>query len=136
MSLAWLKANVLVGSVTKLVAASLFVATFGITGCGDDPVKAGVAKGCTLNSDCKGGLVCSFGLCHQECQDSGDCPSGQRCLKTDESNVCQLDEEAKCHFRSDCEDPLVCSIDLQCRNHCKADKDCLAGKKCADNTCA
>lgn len=136
MSLAWLKANVLVGSVSKLVAASLFIATFGLTGCGDDPVKAGVAKGCTLNSDCSGGLVCSFGLCHQECQNTDDCPAGQRCLKTEESNVCQLDNEAQCHFKSDCKDPLVCAIDLQCRNQCQEDEDCLKGQKCADHTCA
>jgi sugar lactone lactonase YvrE len=136
MSLAWLKANVLVGSVGKLLAASLFIATFGITGCGDDPVKAGVAKGCTLNSDCDNGLVCSFGLCHQDCKETSDCPKGQRCLKTAEANVCQLDNEAECHFRSDCEKPLFCAIDLKCRNQCQADEDCLKGQKCADGSCA
>jgi sugar lactone lactonase YvrE len=112
------------------------VATLGVTGCGDDPVKAGVAKGCTLNSDCNGGLVCSFGLCHQECEVTTDCPAGQRCVQTDDSNVCQLADEAQCHFKSDCQDPLVCAIDLQCRNECKKDEDCLKGQQCADGVCA
>jgi sugar lactone lactonase YvrE len=136
MSLAWLKIDVLLGSVGKLAAASLLLTTLGITGCGDDPVKAGVAKGCTLNSDCNGGLVCSFGLCHKECEQTTDCPANQRCVQSDTSNVCQLTEESQCHFNTDCAEPLVCAIDLQCRNQCQGDKDCLAGQKCADNVCA
>jgi len=80
MSLAWLKANVLLGSIGKFAAASLLFATLGVTGCGTDPVKGGVTKSCTLNSDCNGGLVCSFGLCHKECATTTDCPAGQRCV--------------------------------------------------------
>jgi sugar lactone lactonase YvrE len=119
-----------------MVAASLFIATFGITGCGDDPVKAGVAKGCTLNSDCNDGLVCGFGLCHQECEESSDCPAGQRCVQTDKSNVCQLNDEAECHFNTDCAKPLVCAVDLQCRNQCNGKADCLPSQECADHVCA
>jgi hypothetical protein len=136
MSLAWLKLDIVLGSVGKLAAAALLLTTLGISGCGDDPPKAGVAVGCTLNSDCNGGLVCSFGLCHQECKTTDDCPAGDRCVQTDDSNVCQLDEEAACHFKSDCEEPLVCAIDLQCRNQCQKDLDCLKGQLCADGVCA
>ena len=136
MSLAWLKLDIVAKSIGKLAAAGLLVSTLGLSGCGDDPAKAGVAKGCTLNSECNGGLVCSFGLCHQECKTSDDCPSSQRCVKTDDSNVCQLDEEAKCHFKSDCQEPLVCAVDLQCRNQCQKDLDCLKGQLCADGVCA
>jgi len=136
MSLAWLKLDIVLGSLGKVAAAGLLLTTLGLGGCGDDPVKAGVAKGCTLNSDCNGGLVCSFGLCHQECEVTTDCPAGQRCVKTDDSNVCQLDDEAACHFKSDCQEPLVCAIDLQCRNQCQKDLDCLKGQTCADGVCA
>lgn len=134
--LAWVKGHVWLGSFGKLIAASLFVATFGITGCGDDPVKAGVAKGCTLNSDCNDGLVCGFGLCHQECEESSDCPAGQRCVQSEKTNVCQLIEEAECHFNTDCKKPLVCAVDLQCRNQCNGKEDCLASQECADHVCA
>lgn len=136
MSLAWLKLNIVLGSIGKLAAAGLLLTTLGLSGCGDDPPKHGINKGCTLNSDCNGGLVCSFGLCHQECQITTDCPAGQRCVKTDDSNVCQLDDEAACHFKSDCQEPLVCAIDLQCRNQCQKDLDCLKGQQCADGVCA
>ncbi len=136
MSLAWLKVNVVLGSIGKLAAASLLLATLGLTGCGNDAVKSGVAKGCTLNSDCNGGLVCSFGLCHQECQETTDCPAAQRCVQSEKSNVCQLTNEAQCHFNTDCANPLVCAIDLQCRNQCQGDADCLRGQKCADSVCA
>jgi sugar lactone lactonase YvrE len=132
MSLAWLKVDVVLRLVGKFAATSLLLASFGITGCGDDPVKVGLTKKCTLNSDCNSGLVCGFGLCHQECQVTDDCPAGQRCVKTDDANVCQLNDEAQCHFKSDCEDPLVCAIDLQCRNQCQQDEDCLSGQKCAE----
>jgi NHL repeat len=136
MSLAWLKADVLLGSIGKLLAASLLFATLGVTGCGTDPVKGGVTKSCTLNSDCNGGLVCSFGLCHKECATTTDCPAGQRCVQTDSSNVCQLSQEAQCHFNSDCSNPLVCAIDRQCRNQCNAKADCLDNQECADHVCA
>jgi hypothetical protein len=136
MSLAWLKLNLVSKSIGKLAAASLLLTTLGLSGCGDDPVKGGVKQGCTLNSDCNGGLVCSFGLCHQECQITTDCPAGQRCIQTDESNVCQLDDEAGCHFKSDCEEPLVCALDFQCRNQCQEDLDCLKGQLCASGVCA
>src|SRR4051812_40162856 len=134
--LAWLKADVLLGSIGKFAAASLLLATFGVTGCGTDPVKAGVAKGCTLNSDCNGGLVCSFGLCHKACETTTDCPAAQRCVQTDKTNVCQLTEEAQCHFNTDCADPLICAIDLQCRNQCNGKADCLEGQQCAAHVCA
>jgi hypothetical protein len=137
MSLAWLKADVLLGSIGKFAAASLLFATLGVTGCGTDPVKdTGVSKKCTLNSDCNGGLVCSFGLCHKECETTNDCPAGQRCVQTDDTNVCQLTQEAQCHFNSDCADPLVCAIDRQCRNQCNAKADCLDNQECADHVCA
>src|ERR1041384_4941461 len=136
MSLAWLKADVLLGSIGKFAAAGLLFASVGLTGCGDEPKKGGVSKGCTLNSDCNGGLVCSFGLCHQECEQTTDCPAGQRCVQTDSANVCQLNDESQCHFNTDCSDPLICAIDRQCRNQCQGDKDCLDGQTCADHVCA
>ena len=134
--LAWLKGHFWLGSFGKLAAISVIAASFGTAGCGDDPVKAGVAKGCTLNSDCAGGLVCSADLCHQECEETKDCPAGQRCVQAKDANVCQLDNDAECVFNSDCAPPLVCADDLQCRNECKTAVDCLKGQECADGVCA
>src|SRR5262245_54586779 len=82
-------------------------------GCGSEPPIKKNYHSCKLNSDCKGSLVCSFGLCHAQCADSTDCPAPQRCVKvnTDDEgsgeagasadatqNVCQLPSEVKCEF--------------------------------------
>jgi hypothetical protein len=97
---------------------------------------------CKLNSDCGGGLVCSFDVCHAECATSKDCPANQRCVNSAlgntgaESAVCQMQEEATCHYNSDCAAPLVCAVDLQCRNQCRTDLDCITSQRCVFGVCA
>lgn len=108
---------------------------------GDAAPKPLPAK-CTLNSDCTAPLVCKFGRCHGECAGSRDCPQGQRCIVVATSSagatagVCQLQFEAHCAFNSDCQPPLVCAADSQCRNECIADRDCAAGQLCVSGSCA
>jgi hypothetical protein len=51
-------------------------------------------------------------------------------------NVCVLQIEAGCHYNSDCAPPLVCAVDLQCRNQCAGDRDCASGQLCVLGVCA
>src|ERR1041385_5715356 len=125
--ISWFQKSIAYAGVATAVA---FAAACG----SDDATQAsGKAAKCTLASDCAGGLVCSFGLCHAECATNKDCPANQRCFKAaagdagQSSNVCQVQEEATCHYRSDCKKPLVCAVDLQCRNQCQDDVDCVTG---------
>src|SRR5665213_705833 len=104
---------------------------------------------CSLNSDCAKlstpGLVCALGYCVKPCNDSLDCPNNERCIvvtaasdggaSTDggadagvaQGTACQAPETVTCHYTSDCKSPLVCGIDLQCRDQCQADIDCPGG---------
>ena len=99
--------------------------------------KAELASGCILNSDCNTPLVCAFKTCHDKCQDSRDCPDGQRCLQSDRPfHVCQLPAETGCSSNAQCPTGQVCGIDNQCRDQCKVERDCLALQKCVSGTCA
>jgi hypothetical protein len=99
-------------------------------------------KTCLMNSDCNNPLSCTFGKCHAACAVTRDCPTGERCVKGPAGNVCQLTDEKLCPVSggvSNCMSPLVCAIDLQCRNHCTvatATVDCTAGQLCAGGYCA
>src|SRR5262245_47254933 len=93
---------------------SIGVATALAAACGSDNPPADVNHPCKLNSECSGGLVCSFGLCHAECAQVRDCPANQRCVSINPEDgggkpirLCQ--EEKKCSYNSDCFDPLVCA---------------------------
>lgn len=50
--------------------------------------------------------------------------------------VCQLVSEVACHYNSDCREPLVCAVDLQCRYECVGDRDCLSRQRCVSGVCA
>lgn len=103
----------------------------------DEAILAALGSGCVLDSDCQGELVCVFRRCHQACDNSSDCPSGQRCvLGQPPSHVCLLEDETECVRTSDCPETLVCGVDLRCRDECKTDPDCLADQACAQQTCA
>ena len=136
MRLARRKGEAHLASAFTFLPAAILVALSAPAGCSDDVVKAGIAKGCTLNSHCQNGLVCSSGLCHEQCAQTLDCPAGQRCVQSESANVCQLAEEATCHLNSECTPPLVCAVDLQCRNECNTSVDCLEGQECAEHVCA
>src|SRR5437764_15370973 len=69
--------------------------------CGSDNPPADQHHACKLNSECTDGLVCSFGLCHAECQKVRDCPANQLCITLSSeggpaTRVCQTQDEAKC----------------------------------------
>lgn len=112
-----------------------------LQGCGGSSggPKQGPTPVCVRPSDCSGQLVCIQGFCVQECTTSKDCLiSGGRCIKATGGNSCQPPERTTCAYASDCTTPLVCGVDLQCRNQCQTDVDCPGGrctsisKLCAD----
>ncbi len=106
--------------------------------CSSEAPKKSLGDGCTLNSDCSGSLVCTFGRCHTACVTTKDCPTGESCIKDSSNNaVCQLPTETKCTKDNDCATPLVCGADGNCRGPCTKDSDCTPGQKCSTNlTCA
>jgi hypothetical protein len=114
---------------------------------------------CILASDCKDVTKqCVQGYCVGVCTTSQDCPSGQRCVKYADTtgaagaagdtggaggatgatvpvsagNICQVPEIKTCALNSDCTPGLFCAKDLQCRNMCNADVDCLGGVSSAN----
>src|SRR3569623_1164074 len=109
---------------------------------------------CILASDCNDATKqCVQGYCVGMCTTSQDCPSGQRCVKYADTagaagaagdtggaggvsaaivpvsagNICQVPEIKTCALNSDCTPGLFCAKDLQCRNMCNGDVDCLGG---------
>ncbi|MBI2390147.1 MAG: hypothetical protein HYV09_11215 [Deltaproteobacteria bacterium] len=120
------------------LAAVTFAAAV-LTACtpADDPRKALVSQGCTLNSDCNAPLICAFRTCHEQCTSSRDCPSGARCVAGEKPHsVCQLPDERDCQTNADCAAGQVCGVDDQCRDACKTDRDCLVDQVCVVATCA
>ena len=122
------RAIVLFRRAVLLAGCSLFFDTACST---QELGHADLAKGCVLNTDCNAPLVCSSGRCHAECRTTDDCSHGERCITSREGSVCQLPQESKCKFTSECGAPLVCALDGACRNQCRGDRDCLSGQLCA-----
>jgi hypothetical protein len=81
-------------------------------------------------------LACIQGFCVEQCIESKDCPSGERCIAATggTTNTCQPPETTKCTYTSQCTTPLVCGIDEQCRSQCQSDVDCPHGQKCTSNS--
>jgi hypothetical protein len=98
--------------------------------------KPPTGKTCTLNTDCNNPLACSYGRCHDVCRETRDCPTGQRCIKSQSGNVCQLDDEKRCPSTGMCQQPLICAIDLLCHNSCTTPADCPLNQMCASSACA
>jgi hypothetical protein len=103
---------------------------------GDSKPKPGMT--CINNSDCHNPLSCTAGRCHDQCQETRDCPLGARCVFLNNGDrICQLPDEVKCSLNSQCKpEPLVCAKDLQCRNQCDEDRDCNKNQKCIEKVCA
>jgi len=104
-------------------------------GC-SSPKKIDVGGACVLNSDCNDSLVCTAGKCHDACHTSADCPTGQSCVKTADSVICQLPAETSCSGTSSCDNGLSCGPDQHCRTGCLSVANCTPGQVCASNFCA
>jgi len=112
-----------------------------VVACGDDPVAttpAKLAQGCTLNSECATPLICAFQRCHTACNESRDCPTGQRCVAADGGkNVCLLPDEEECVSDAGCQGDQVCAEDQECRDPCTDDDHCIGDQVCStSDTCA
>jgi streptogramin lyase len=105
--------------------------------CGESSLPGALSTSCSVNTDCVAPLVCAFRKCHTACTTSRDCQPGQRCVASDRPfHVCQLAEEAKCTYNSDCPEKQVCAVDLECRDECTTSRDCVSGQICVTSTCA
>ena len=122
------------------VVLSLFVAVFVACSSDDDSgvTRALLAQGCLIDSDCSSPFVCAFKTCHQACNADSDCkdqPAGTRCVISDRPfNVCQ--PPIPCSYNTQCPGVQVCGVDGQCRDQCKANKDCVSGQLCITGQCA
>lgn len=117
------------------------VAAAMVSSCGSS--KLSPTPECAINSDClKYGqnLICALNFCVKPCRYSLDCPNNERCIvlgsetSADGGQVvsdgganaptaCEAPEATVCHYNSECT-PLVCGIDLVCRNQCMTNVDC------------
>lgn len=116
----------------------VLAATQGCTSSVDEDVAlAQVGQDCLVNSDCTSPFVCTFELCHTECESSRDCKAGARCVTAAKPfKVCQLEEERICRNQADCSKGLICGIDGECRDKCEDDGECLEDQRCVSGTCA
>ena len=122
-----------------LMAGLCAAVPFALPACSDEePLEvAALGEGCLINTDCESPLVCAFRRCHTGCEETRDCPLGQRCVVADKPfHVCQLEDEVGCSYNSQCPGAQVCAIDGQCRDQCQADRDCLTDQLCTTGTCA
>ena len=123
-------------SASRLRIPGLMVASLCLAfGCGSSK-KIDPGTACELNSDCSGSLVCTMGKCHDACHKTADCPTGQSCVKTADSVVCQLPAEIGCSAASTCGSGLACAPDQHCRTGCLSESNCTTGQVCASNFCA
>ena len=117
------------------VALVLGIVSAAAASCSSNPAQVGLAQSCSLNSDCNTPLVCVFSRCHDACHNSGDCPTGERCVSggagaASDGNVCQLPTEATCSATSTCQSGEACGSDQQCRAECTPAMGCTAGDTC------
>jgi hypothetical protein len=102
----------------------------GLAACGGGGADQNPTPRCLRASDCTGALVCIQGFCVQECTESKDCPTGERCIPATGGNSCQPPEKSTCTYTSECIIPLVCGLDQQCRAQCQSDVDCPHNQHC------
>jgi alpha-tubulin suppressor-like RCC1 family protein len=89
-------------------------------------------KGCALDSECPDPLVCRQTECTNVCEADRDCPPGAICDVDPDTGDrgCRDPAGDECVLNSDCEAPLICAVDQQCREQCVGDRDCRDGTFC------
>jgi hypothetical protein len=123
---------------TPLLLAPFLLVASGEPGCSSNSAKAvGLGTGCSLNSDCNNPLVCVFGLCHEACAQTRDCPAGQTCVASGTVNVCTLPGESACTDAGTCTiDTLSCDPQTQkCVNPCTTAGCSVSGQVCVNDLC-
>ena len=71
-----------------------------------------------------------------ESDDSGTSDDGSTSADAGTGTISVCQGPATCNFNSDCDERFVCAADRQCRNQCKADRDCNDKQLCAHGVCA
>lgn len=135
------RSNLFVHARALLLAGSAALAATGACSSSDERQRAiQIAGGCLINSDCDELLICAFGRCHEACDEDRDCERDLRCVKSEKPGifVCQLEDETVCKSNDHCPGDQVCGVDLECRDSCKDDGDCLESTQvCSEsNECA
>jgi hypothetical protein len=98
--------------------------------------EPGPGAECSINSDCPEPLRCAFDRCHSACEETRDCLHGQRCVASDRPfHVCQLPDETKCAYNSDCPGSQICGANGECRDPCATERDCVKGQLCVERAC-
>ena len=123
------------GTSIRLLLATVTlgsVGAFAVWSCTATP--AGLAEGCTINSECASPLVCVFGRCHEACAETRDCPIGQRCVPAANDKVCELPAESQCSVTQRCAVGLVCAAG-QCRGPCSDQQACPSSQRCVSGAC-
>jgi hypothetical protein len=117
----------------RYVVVGFILCTAVPSACSSDSGKRAIAEGCTLNSDCDPGLVCTFSRCHSECKSFVDCPHGSRCVIGDTGKqVCIVPlDDSSCSTQGICAQTLACASDGKCRNTCQVAAACVEGQVCA-----
>lgn len=134
----------------SLVGFAMLAAAACSSSSSEEKKAAGVSQACTLNSDCSDPLVCAFQRCHQQCTQTRDCATGQRCVKQSTKvsgeggagdslvGVCQLTVEKTCATGgAKCATGQQCAEDKQCHDVCTSDDECVNKQTCTPNgSCA
>src|SRR6478609_6034421 len=119
-----------------LVVLVQLVGVAAVWSCSSEEKRQGArAVGGSLNNECDSPLKCIFQRCHGACAETGDCETGERCVRLPEGNVCQLPSEMQCTYTSECPDPLKCAVDSKCRAACVGKSDCLSNQLCVTGVC-
>ena len=116
-----------------MASASIAVAIAStVPGCSSKSSGGAAAAQCVLNSDCTNPLVCTLGVCHQQCAASIACPDAEICVEISGNGVCELPSESECSTTQPCTGGLVCDQESKCRNPCMTVSNCLSGQLCVN----
>lgn len=81
---------------------------------------------CKVDSDCRTGYVCDYGVCRPGCTTNGTCHAPDTCV----AGRCK----AACTIDADCTSGKICQ-DNECKAPCKTDGECGSSKRCQDGRC-
>ena len=95
---------------------------------------------CELNSDCVAPLVCTDGVCMEDCVSQRDCIRGEHCAVANHVGSCVPDQPLD-HATSPCAPGRVCASseqtcrDFTCWSPCTTQADCVLDSYCRNGLC-
>ena len=123
------------------IARALFGALFGIfAACAGkshvdidilgDAARPNPLGGLTCAPSCEGNSICLLDQCVPQCQSDGECPAGNRCLRTTQGGGCVRSVQTDC---STCSLGGTLCISNECRTQCSF--GCASDQFCRDVAC-